>query len=516
MTEREEDPEEGARRPREEEPPEGASEPSREEASPPTKEEPAEGTSEPTPRTEQEARPRTKQKAGGRAEQKARPRAEQKARPRTEQKARPRTKPKARPRTEEQGAPTGDELEPSQRLDLLAELDAILELGRRAPGSDAERRTALHLQRRLAALGRSAETESLAIHPGWPLAYALLAAAAVGASVLSVYVPAAGAAVALGAALLTFFDAGVLIPVVRPLFGRRASQNVVSWGGSEKAGAVVLVAHYDAGRAGFAYTDRTARRRAAISGLIRRPIGGLQPLFWAELGVLACALLRLTGLDATALTVVQFIPTFVLIVAVALLTDIALSGTRAGENDNASGTVLALGLTERLGGAHALEHFDVHVLFTGAQKAGAAGMRAFLKRHRDRLAPDRTVFLNVDQVGSGAVRYTRREGALFTQRSHPQLVALGDQIAEDDESDGPRSIVSRSASDAYAAGALGFPAISVTCRDRLDYASGRVEEQAVERAQSFCVELLQRLDAEIGPSLAAPGDETALSEPEAT
>lgn len=397
-------------------------------------------------------------------------------------------------------------------LDLLAELDAIVDLGRRAPGSDAERRTAVHLEQRLAALGRTAETESLAIHPGWPLAYAILASAAVAASVLSVYVPVAGAALALAAALLTFLDAGMLVPTVRRLLGRRASQNVVSWGGSGKAGAIVLVAHYDAGRAGLAHNDRTARRRAAISGLIRRPIGGLQPVFWAELGVLACALLRLTGVDGKALTAVQFAPTLVLIVAVALLTDIALAGTRAGENDNASGTVLALRLAGRLGDA--LEHFDLHVLFTGAQKTGAAGMRAFLGRHHDRVPRDTTVFLNVDQVGSGAVRYTRREGALLTLRSHPQLVALCDQIAEDD--DGVRPIVSRSTSDASAATAAGFAAVTVTCRDRLDYASGRVDEQALERTESFCVELIERLDAEVGPSIAAPVEATALSEPEAS
>jgi len=51
-------------------------------------------------------------------------------------------------------------------LDLMAELDAIVELGRRGPGSDAERRTAQHLQRRLEALGRTATIEQLDELPG--------------------------------------------------------------------------------------------------------------------------------------------------------------------------------------------------------------------------------------------------------------------------------------------------------------------------------------------------------------
>jgi hypothetical protein len=381
-------------------------------------------------------------------------------------------------------------------LDLLAELDALVDLGRRAPGSDAERRAAAHLKQRLEALGRHAETESLDIHPAWPLAYAILAATAVAASVLSVSTPVAGAALAAVAVLLTLLDAGLLFPTLRRLLGRRASQNVVSWGAGEKPGAIVLVAHCDAGRA----------------GLIRRPIGGLRPLLWAELAVLACTLLRVAGIDGTPLTVAQFVPTLALIAAVALLADVALSGTRGGENDNASGVVVVLRLAERFGGAEGLEHFDVHVLFTGAQKAGSAGMRAFLKRHR--LPEDTTVVLNVDRVGAGQVRYARREGALATLPSHRQLVAICDDIAED--GDEARAIVSREASDGFAAAAAGVPAITVTCGERSDHASGRVDELALELAEAFCAELIERLDAEIGPSLRAPVEATALSEPEAT
>jgi hypothetical protein len=392
-----------------------------------------------------------------------------------------------------------------QRIDLLDELDAVLDLGRRAPGSDAERRTANHLRDRLRGLGRNADVESFAVYPAWPLAYVLLAAAAVGASVLSVYVPVAGAALALVTALLTFLDAGVLIPVTRRLFGRRASQNVVSFDTGGKPGAVVLVAHLDAGRAGLVHGERTARRRAALGRALRRPVGGLSVVFWAELAVLACTLLRLVGIDSTALTAVQFVPTLVLIVAIALLADVALAGTKAGENDNASGAVTLLSLAAD---PPELDHFDVHILFTGAQKAGAAGMRDFLKRHG--LPRDSTVVVNVEQVGSGEVRYTRREGALLTQRSHPQLVG----IAGEDDSVAP--IVNRTASDGHAATASGYAAITVTCRDDFDYASGRVDERALASAERFCAELLERLDAEVGPSIVAPVDATALSEPEAS
>jgi hypothetical protein len=391
----------------------------------------------------------------------------------------------------------GSDEEPraDEPLDTLAELEAVLELGRRAPGSDAERRCAVHLQGRLAALGRSAELESFSCYPAWPLGYAALAAVAVAGSLLSVGSPAPGAALALAAALLTFLDGALLVPTVRRLLGRRASQNVVSWGDLDRSGVLVLVAHSDAGRGGLVHSSPVARLRAKLGALLRRPVGGLQLLFVAQLAVLACAVLRLAGIEGTALTVVQFVPTLALIVAVALLVDVALGGTRAGENDNASGAVLALRLAERLQPSH----FGLHVLLPGSQTAGAAGMRDFLRRHADRLPRDRTVVLNLDTVGAGDVRYTRREGALAGAKSHAQLTALADQIAEDGFDAAPVS--TRRTSDAAAASASGLPAITITCQERFDYASGRVEERALTQTEAFCVELVERLDAEVGPRL---------------
>jgi hypothetical protein len=95
--------------------------------------------------------------------------------------------------------------------------------------------------------------------PNWPLAYALCAALSLAESLLSVSSPIAGSAAALAGALLLFVDAGLLLPVVRCLFGRRASQNVVSLGARERPGLIVLVAHYDAGRGGLALGRRLRR-----------------------------------------------------------------------------------------------------------------------------------------------------------------------------------------------------------------------------------------------------------------
>jgi Peptidase family M28 len=398
---------------------------------------------------------------------------------------------------------------------FLADVDALVDGGRRAPGSDAERRAARYVEDRLRRIGREVDVESIDVWPGWPLGYALLAALAVVASLVSTSTVALGVGLALLAVLLTLLDAAILIPTARRALGRRASQNVVSWGDRERPGALVLVAHLDAGRAGLVMSERWSRRLAALGRALGHPLGGTEPLVWLELAVLACCALRALGVGGAPLTVVQFAVAVALLAAIGLLVDVAISGTKGGENDNASGAALALALAERLH-AKAPEHFGVHVLLTGGQKAGAAGMRAFVGAHRGELALERTVFLNLDAVGAGAVRYTRREGPLLALRTHAQLAKLCDEIADDDDQDafGARPLVSRAASDAYVARTTGYPAITITCRDDRDHLPGRVEQEAIERAEGFCAELIDRLEAEIGPDLAAPVEETVLSEAE--
>ena len=399
------------------------------------------------------------------------------------------------------------------------EIEALVAFEGRSPGSDAERRAASHLADRLRGDGRDAELEHADAWPHWPLAFALCALAAIVGSVVSVSAPIPGAALVLAAALLTFLEGSGTARITRRLLGRRATQNVISPEDSDKPGTIVLVAHYDAGSQGAPFGRRLQERRATLGQALGRPIGRLEPLFWAQLALLVCCLLRLPGLESTILTALQFVPTVALIVALPVLVDIALSPISPGANDNASGVTAALELARRHGGD--LGRFDLWVLLTGAQEALSDGMRGFLRRHRRSLDSTRTVFVNLDEVGAGSVRYTQREGALLAVHSHVQLVEICDEIAEDDEhgSFGARPLVNRTQSDGAAARAAGYPAITVTCRNVLDYApnhhqatdtAGRVQGAALERALGFCGELLDRLDAQLGPELERAG--AALSE----
>jgi hypothetical protein len=343
-------------------------------------------------------------------------------------------------------------------MDAFAEAETLVdEFGPRPPGSDAERRAAQHLARRLEGLGREAHIEAFSVWPAWATGYAINAGVAIVGSVVAVSSATLGTGLVLLAAILTFLDLAGITPTTRRLLGRRASQNVISWGDRDMPGALLLVAHYDSG------PTRT------------RP---LRPMFLALLILLVCCVLRAGGMSGTALTVVQFIPTVALIVYVALLLDIALSPAAPGENDNASGVAVVLRLAERL---PELDYFGVHVLFTGSQKAMAQGMRGFLQAHRNGLAPGDTVVLNIDAVGGGEIRQTKKEGPLLTVRSHPQLAGAVDA----------EPFANREPSDGYAAASAGLPSVTITGT------TDRLEEDTLAEAEEACVELVEQLDEEL-------------------
>jgi hypothetical protein len=341
------------------------------------------------------------------------------------------------------------------------------------------------------------------------MVHALLAIAG---SVLSVPFPVGGAVLAFLALASALGDLTGSYFLIRRLTGRRASQNVTSAERGDKPGTLILTAHYDAARSGSIFDRRLARAVAALGRLVRRPLSPAGPFLWSIAIVFACAGLRTLGLESPALAAIQFVPTAVLIAAVALLAEVQVAPFSPGANDNASGVATALLLAERFAGS--LQHFHVWVLLPGSHEGMSEGMRRWLRGHQTELDRERTVFLNLDEVGVGDPRYSRREGLLFTSAMNRALVDLCERIAADDldARHGARACVSRRASDALAARDAGYPAITVFCLGADGLAPdhhlpsdtpARIEKEALERAFAFCSELIERLDDEIGPTFAA-------------
>src|SRR4051794_15524858 len=138
-------------------------------------------------------------------------------------------------------------------IDPHTEIDELVAHRGRGPGTDAERRAAEHLRRRLESLGREAEVEATWIRPRWALVHTLCAALGVVASIVATSAAVPGAIGAGVALVIAVADLGGRIHLGRRLTGRRGSQNVVSREQEDRPGTLVLVAHYDAARTGFAY-----------------------------------------------------------------------------------------------------------------------------------------------------------------------------------------------------------------------------------------------------------------------
>ena len=401
-------------------------------------------------------------------------------------------------------------------MEAQREIEELVGFEGRLAGTDAERRAAEHLAGRLHALGRDAEVEPISVYPNYALTHLVHALLAIVGSLVSVAAPLIGALIAAFAALSALGDMTGTLFLVRRLTGRRASQNVVSREEGGKPGVLVLLAHYDAARGGSIFGRRTAERRAALAKRLKLPIGLGGGFVLAILVILFCAVLRILGLDSIVVSVVQFVPTALLVVALPLLADIQLSPVSPGAADNASGVATALSLAERHGGK--LEHLDLWVLLTGAEEAMSLGMREWLGQHRSELARDRVVFVNLDKVANGTIRYTTKEGLVLAVSTDTELVAICQDIAAEDGEDGrfgARPLVARATSDALVARARGYRAITISCLGALDYQANqhqpadtpdRVDHDALERGLAFSSALLEQIDDHLGPEIDRAAD----------
>lgn len=353
-------------------------------------------------------------------------------------------------------------------MDHGDEIDALVAIAPRSAGSDSERRAARHLQKRLQERGRDAEIEPIRIRPSWGLTHLIHAVAGVVASVLAVYAPLPGLTLALITTVSAFGDLTGAFHLARLLTPVRASQNVVSETDTNKPGLLILTAHYDAPRAAILEGPR---------------LRAWPRVFFGSLALITvCALGRVFGADATWFTIIQFIPTVVLIATGPLFADAAIADTVDGRANNASGAVLAVDLA-----GEELEHFDVMALLTGGSAHFALGMRAWLKRHRKGLDPEVTAVIVLDHIGGGEPRYSTKEGAVIASRMHPTLTELASEDAT--------AFVSRECSDAYVSRATGLP----TLRLASDGAAG--DPEALARFRDYAAGLMRRIDEEVGARL---------------
>jgi len=283
----------------------------------------------------------------------------------------------------------------SELIDVVDELCAFP----RPSASDGERRAAELLAARLRALGLArvrVEQEAAVGGYWWPLG---LLSAASGVAALAggrLVRTAVGALCALG----IFDELGLFRGVwTRRLLPKRPTYNVVAEAGDPDAThAVVVVAHHDAAHGGAVFDPTVPHligRR--LPRVLARARSWPRILALVNLGPVLVALgLRRAG------ALVSF-------GSAAAFADIGVRSVVPGANDNVSGVALLVGLARSLA-ERPVRGLRVVLLSAGSEEAFEEGSRAFLRRHRADLPPERTRWLAIDTVGSGNVVLVEGEG----------------------------------------------------------------------------------------------------------
>jgi peptidase M28-like protein len=383
--------------------------------------------------------------------------------------------------------------------------------GRRA-GTDAERRAASWLAARLREGGRRTDVEPTYVHPQYGLVHALHCALGFAGSLVAIVQPAAGFAIVLVAAVSMYLDLNGHFYLARRLFFRRASQNVVSRGKAPDAPArVFITAHYDAARTGALFDPKRVARASRLSKRLPFPLSPFRVVFWSLAILLPILGLRMAGVESNLVSLLQLIPTLILLLGAFLLTDIELSNVVPGANDNASGVATALSLAEALD-ADPPENLDVWVLLTGAEEGQMEGMRSFVRSHRKSIDRESSYFIVLDALGAGAVRYEIAEGLAVSYDLDRRLAELCTAVAEADRENGNRFNAkpwrSGFATDALPARIAKLRATAITCLadgsilpahyHRPDDVPKRIDRKALDRAHDFVLELVRALDRDVG------------------
>ena len=358
--------------------------------------------------------------------------------------------------------------------------------------SEAERLAAEALAEQVLESGRLATIQPFWAYPRWWLAQAICSALGVLASVLCVDAPLTGLIVAAVALVLSLIDGTRLAPL-RRLTGSRASQNVISpppAATPKSPVTLILTASVD---------DRpTAPNRFRPASLIATNAACLTL-------VAACAALRLVGIDALPISIVQLIPTLLLLAAILAFLE---RGTAQLVSDR-SAIDVTFEIAARLK-ADPPENLGVALVFGGAGSAQAAGLRYWLRSRRKRgMKPADIAILDIEPCLQGAPSWWERDGIVVATGLHPQLRRAAKSAAKEIDPE----LIPRGAADATGAGVArgdGWPAIAIGSRP-LEKGEQFAGDDAAATVADFGEALIRELDRELGrarpaqPATESPG-----------
>jgi hypothetical protein len=395
-------------------------------------------------------------------------------------------------------------------------VDTITQLAafeRRGAGTESERRAANWLARQIETTGqRTARLEPFWCRPNWPLAHSWHVALGLVGSLLSVGSPRVGGAMILAALLCVIADELSGYSPGRRLTFEHASQNVV---GSRETPSgkptVIITTNYDAGRTGLVYRDAIRHILTPVKRLTGNRLPGW--LGWIAIlliWLLVIAVLRVEGSKGTAIGAVQLIPTVALVLALALLIELASSDYGPAAGDNGSGTAVALALTAALDAAPP-RNANVELVLQGASDGSALGITRHIRRTGRK--PADTIVVGIAPCAAGQLRYWTSDGDLVPLRYLPALTNMARELQTSEPELQTRAHKGRGVTPALAARRARLPAISFGCLDERDVVPRShqrgdtpqaLDERAMDDAVEFGLLLVEKIDAFLGTRAREP------------
>ncbi|MBN1148411.1 MAG: M28 family peptidase [Anaerolineales bacterium] len=356
-------------------------------------------------------------------------------------------------------------MQPDHDAASAASLEAIVahirrlseEIGGRGSCTPAERQAAEYAAGQLRSLGAldvDIEAFEAISSTYWP--YALAFVAALLGSLLALLIDWRGM-LFLGAALnalgawAMFAETEFACHWARWPLPRKTSQNVV--GRIEPSGPTckraVLCAHLDTHRTPVFYSSR--RWHQVFSTLVGLAFVSML------VGALALSLAALLGWGWMRWLSPALLPIQAFALALCLHAD--FTPYSPGANDNASGVGVVLELARRLA-AQPLAQTEVRLALTGCEEVAAYGMAAYLEAHSKELG-DETVYVILDEVGLGTIKYLTADGLVLKHKTHPRALELARQAAASLPEIKTRQGAGIAYTDALVATLQGLPALTL-------------------------------------------------------
>jgi hypothetical protein len=308
------------------------------------------------------------------------------------------------------------------RAETLTVLHRLASLDRR-PGSDGERAGATLLAQELAGRGSHVELESERVHGTYWVPIGLCSLAAAVAALLG---RGPAAAVGLATAVCLADDLDVGRRPLRRVLKQRTAHNVLAQTPTENPSdrTLVIHAHHDAAPTGLVFHPGVAKLTARVAGgLIERVGATPAPLWGAVIGPAAICAGGLFGRRRLRHAGAAISAGFA-----AAMSNIGLSRTVPGANDNLSGVSVLLEIADALA-RRPPRRLQVLLVSTGSEESFLEAMVRLGERHFASLPHEKTTFLCLESVGSPQLMLLSGEGLLRLRRYPTGLIATLTRIA---------------------------------------------------------------------------------------